>query len=225
MASILKRNPDAITTADPSPVSFNLHDVKQRANDYLEGVRQAATEIVCQAEKDAEQIRQQAKLEGLAAAEAEFHARVQEAAHQLSDRRCRTAIVSCENAVERLNEETAKWLSAWRDQTVSLAKLMAEKLIRREAEHNAASVLQIWLEEALSLNRQSRQLRICVHPDDFTVAGQLLEHIAKSIPQAATAEVIPDPEVELGGCVVHSSHGQIDQQISTQLTRLAEQLA
>ena len=44
------------------------------------------------------------------------------------------------------------------------------------------------------------------------------------IPQAAQIEVIPDPEISLGGCIVRSMHGLIDQQLETQLQRLVEQL-
>jgi chromosome segregation ATPase len=39
--------------------------------------------------------------------------------------------------------------------------------------------------------------------------------LAKSVPQAGTVEILPDPEISLGGCRVQSSQGSIDQQLET----------
>jgi flagellar assembly protein FliH len=80
------------------------------------------------------------------------------------------------------------------------------------------------MEEALVTMRDSRDIRIVVNPDDFELAGRYLQKLSKTMPQAGSAEVLPDPEVSRGGCIVRSSYGQIDQQLETQLERLVEQL-
>lgn len=84
--------------------------------------------------------------------------------------------------------------------------------------------LRVWMEEAIAAMREVRELRVLVHPDDFAVAGRFLQQLSKSIPQAASVEIIPDPEISLGGCLVRSAHGQLDQQLEVQLQRLVEQL-
>ena len=83
---------------------------------------------------------------------------------------------------------------------------------------------RVWMEEAIVAMRNVRELLVLVHPDDFSVAGRFLQQLAKSIPQAASVEILPDPEIKAGGCVVRSSHGQLDQQLESQLQRLVEQL-
>jgi flagellar assembly protein FliH len=223
MASILKHDALLRGGEAPQPIVFNVEDVQSRARDYLFEVQQQAAELLDKARQAAAAIREEARREGLAAAEVDFEKRVAEASQKLSDQRCRTAIAACERTVEKLSHETAEWLVLWRNQTVELAARIAEKLVRREmADEN--ELLRVWLEESLVAMRDVRDVRVIVNPDDFAIAGRFLQTLAKSIPQANTVEVLPDPEVKLGGCIVRSSHGLIDQQLESQLARLVDQL-
>jgi len=223
MASILKHDILMRGGDLPQPVAFNIEDVQTRARDYLLEVQERAAELLHQAEQQSTQIRQQAKAEGLADAQTQFEQQVTAAAQKLSDERCKTAIQACEKTVEALTSETTEWLALWRNQTVELAARIAEKLVRREM-RDENELLRVWMEEALVAMRDARDVRVSVHPDDFAVAGRYLQKLSKTIPQAGSAEVLPDPDVHLGGCVVRSSHGSIDQQLETQLQRLVEQL-
>jgi flagellar assembly protein FliH len=223
MASILKHDILMRGGDLPQPVAFNIEDVQTRARDYLLEVQERAAELLHQAQQQSAQIRQQAKAAGLAEAQAQFEQQVTAAAQKLSDERCKTAIQACEKTVESLTNETTEWLALWRNQTVELAAKIAEKLVRREM-RDENELLRVWMEEALVAMRDARDVRVSVHPDDFAVAGRYLHKLSKTIPQAGSAEVLPDPEIQLGGCVVRSNHGSIDQQLETQLQRLVEQL-
>ncbi len=223
MASVLKQDVFSQGGNHPQPVAFNIEDVQGRARDYLQQIQQQADAILADANQQAEQIRAEAKQQGLADAQQEVGQRVERSAQKLSDERCRTAVAACEAAVSRLAADTSAWLATWRNQTVELAANIAEKLVRREMRDDN-EMLRVWMEEALVSWRDARDVRVLVHPDDFSVAGRFLQQLSKSVPQAVGVEVLPDPEVQLGGCVVRSSHGQIDQQLETQLQRLVEQL-
>lgn len=224
MASILKPSQIGATSSSPRPVSFNVEDVQSRARDYLAEVQSEARQITAAAQAESEAIREAARQAGLEQANLEFEKLVQEAAQKLSDERCRTAIKTCEATVVQLSVSTAEWLAMWRNQTVELAAKIANKVVRRRMIDDD-EVFRVWLEEALVAMRDARDLRVLVHPDDFALAGRFLQQLAKTVPQAASVEVVPDPEIELGGCVVRSNHGSIDQQLETQLARLVEQLA
>ncbi len=224
MASVLKSTAITQHTGLASPGAFNVEDVQSRARKYLEQVQLEAEQILTKARSDAEQIRAEAEQQGLAEAQEKFAQQVEEEAQRLSDQRCRTAIATCETTVKELANETTNWLARWRNQTVELAAKIADKLVRRElASEN--ELLRVWLEEALVALRDARDLRVLVHPDDFAVTGRFLQQLAKTVPQAASVEILPDPEVSQGGCIVHSNHGRIDQQLETQLNRLVEQLS
>jgi flagellar assembly protein FliH len=219
MASVLKQDGLLRGTATACPVAFNVEDVQSKARDFLAEVQQQAATILNQARQDADKIRVQAKQEGLRDAQKQ----IEETANRLSDQRCRTAIAGCNQSVDQLNEATTQWLAQWRIQTVELAARIAEKLVRREMASNN-ELLRVWMEEAIVALRDERDLRVLVHPDDFSIAGRFLQSMAKSVTHAASVEIIPDPEIRPGGCIVRSKHGQIDQQLETQLERLADQL-
>ncbi len=223
MATILKADRLNHSATDKSLAAFNVEDVQDRVRAYLAEVQQQAAQIVSDANRKAEGILLAAHQQGLASGKAEFKQQVERRAQQLSDQRCKTAIASCEATVQKLSSETTTWLTHWRNLTVSLSAKIAEKLVRRTMQDNE-EVLRVWLEEAIVALRDSRELRVLVNPDDFAVAGRFLQNLTKSIPQAAQIEVIPDPEITKGGCVVRSMHGTIDQQLESQLERLVQQL-
>jgi flagellar assembly protein FliH len=223
MATVLKNDRLMQSNELSQLVSFNVEDVQQRARDYLAEVQQQAVAILAQANHEAGEIRKKAYAEGFASGQGDFERQVEERSQQMSDLRCKTAIGACEATVTKISEETAVWLSSWRNATVELASKMAEKVVRRTMQ-DSEETLRVWLEEAIVAMRDARDLRVLVHPDDFAVAGRFLQNLAKMVPQAAQVEVLPDPAISLGGCVVRSMHGSIDQQMETQLQRLVEQL-
>ncbi|MBX3423576.1 MAG: hypothetical protein KF752_18625 [Pirellulaceae bacterium] len=224
MASVLK--PDTLQRGKTTaiPIAFNVQDVQSRAQDYLAEIQQRADEILAEAHTQAQQIKEQARKDGLTAAQAEVERQIEERAGKLSDQRCRTAIAACQKSVDKLTSETSQWLARWRDQTVELSAKIAEKLIRREMAVDQ-ELLRVWMEEAIVALRDQREIRVLVHPDDFAVAGRFLQNLIQTMPHAGAIEVTPDPQVEPGGCIAKSQHGQIDQQLQTQLLRLTAQLS
>ncbi len=223
MAAVLKSEQLARGSDYPQAVVYNVEDVQSRARDYFEQIQQEAAAILAQAKQDAHSIREQAKADGIAQAKATIEHNIQTTAQALSDSRCKTAIAACEATVEQLAHDTSGWLALWRNQTVQLAARIAEKILRRETQDHDET-LRVWMEEAIVAMREVRELRVLVHPDDFSVAGRFLQQLSNSVPQAVSVEIIPDPEISLGGCIVRSSHGQLDQQLEAQLQRLVEQL-
>lgn len=223
MAAVLKSEQLSSGSHYPQAVVYNVEDVQVRAREYFQQVQQQAAAVLAKAQQDAVQIREQAKADGIAQAKATIEQKIQQTAQQLSDARCKTAIEACEATVQQLSQQTSAWLAVWRNQTVVLASRIAEKILRREMQ-DRDETLRVWMEEAIVAMREVRELRVLVHPDDFAVAGRFLQQLSKSVPQAANVEIIPDPEITSGGCIVRSAHGQLDQQLEAQLQRLTEQL-
>lgn len=223
MAAVLKSEQLASGGPHPQAIVYNVEDVQARAREYFQQVQQEAAGILAKAHQDAIQIRERAQTDGIAQAQATIEQNIQHAAQQLSDARCKTAVTACEATVQQLSQQTSAWLAVWRNQTVTLASRIAEKILRREM-LDRDETLRVWMEEAIVSMREVRELRVLVHPDDFAVAGRFLQQLSKSVPQAAHVEIIPDPEVSSGGCIVRSAHGQLDLQLEAQLQRLMEQL-
>lgn len=224
MAGIIKSHELEQQADAPLPVAFNVEDIQNRTRQHLEDAKREAAEILEAAKKEASAIKAAAEQEGIRQAQQNIDEQIRIAATEMSDERCRTAIAACETTVDNLIVETASWLAKWRDQTVELAARIAEKVVRREMTDNT-DLLRGWLEEALVTVREARDLQAHVHPDDFAIAGRFMQQIARSIPQAASVEIVPNPDVSAGGCIVKSNDGTIDFQLESQLERLVEQLS
>jgi len=223
MASVLKQDSLLPGKTTAQPVSFNIQDMQSRARDYLMEVQRQAAEILENAQKEAAILKAEAHHAGVKAAKTQIEKQIEDTAARLSDARCKTAIAACQETLEQINQATAQWLTQWRNQTIELACRIADKLVRNQSAFNN-EILRVWMEEAIVSMRDEREVRILVHPDDFALAGRFLQSMAQTIPHAASSTVLPDPTVERGGCVVRSKNGQIDQQLESQLQRLAEQL-
>lgn len=224
MASVLKQDSIALGSSKSEPIAFNIEDMQSRAREYLLQMQSQAAEVIELARKEAIKIKNQAKQEGLNEAKEESQRKIDEAAAKLSDQRCRTAIESCEKTLAQMNQATSEWLSEWRNQTVLIAARIADKLVRNHMKDNN-ELLRVWMEEAIVAMRDERDLRVLVNPDDFAIAGRFLQSLSRTVPHAGGVEVIPDPEIKPGGCIVKSKNGQIDQQLETQLQRLVAQLS
>lgn len=223
MATVLKESQLKQSGEAGRIVAFNTDDVHTRAQAYLAEVRKQAADLIADAKREVDVVRAAARASGLAEAQKDVSQQVEDRARQLTEERIRTATAACQQTVDSLSDDTMRWLQEWRDVTVDLAIAMAEKLVRQSM-IDGAEPLRVWLEESLTMMRDARDVHILVHPDDFTWAGRYLQQMAKHVPHAGTAEVLPDPTVSPGGCIVRCQHGQIDQQLETQLARLAEQL-
>lgn len=223
MASVLKQDSLQPGKAMAQPISFNIQDMQSRAREYLIEVQQQAADLLADAQREAAALKVQAHQAAVKAAQQDIEKKIDDNAARLSEARCKTAIAASQQTLEQLNQATTQWLAQWRNQTVELACRMAEKLVRSQTSFDQ-ELLRVWMEEAIAMMRDEREVRILVHPDDFSLAGRFLQNMAQTIPHAGSATVLPDPTIERGGCLVRSKNGQVDQQLGAQLQRLAEQL-
>jgi flagellar biosynthesis/type III secretory pathway protein FliH len=79
--------------------------------------------------------------------------------------------------------------------------------------------------EALELVAGRQQLKIRLHPADFAEFEGPVKRLAQEISRAATTVVVPDEALSRGGCRLETEHGVIDEQIETQLNRIAAELS
>jgi len=158
-----------------------------------------AESIRAVAETEAGELRDAAYREGTEAALAEFHQHVLEA-RELRD----TALAEVEGDVLRL------------------AVRLAEKIIGREIERDETTLADI-VSSALRHARQHEMLVVRVNPSDL---GAVQSHRERLDPagRARFLDIVPDPRVGHGGCVIESESGTINAQLETQLRVLERAL-
>lgn len=221
MATIIKRGEQTPTPAGESVrgVAYDLEEMSGYGDDYVARVRQEAAKIVQQANSEADQIRQRAESEGRKAAEQAIDRIL---GNKLSEQ-MQTLRPAIERVVAGLDEARGEWLTHWERAAVRLAGQMAERITRREiAEHPSVTVE--WAREALALVAGASEVTVRLNEADHANLGDQVAAVAEAIGKAGRADVLADPDVSPGGCVVETRHGVIDSQIESQLARLMEDL-
>jgi len=222
MATIIKRESQSqmqSTGKAVRGVAYDLTDMASQADDYLAGVRAEAAKIIQQAKQEAVAIKKQAEEAGRKAA--------QEAVEKILDEKVaqqmKTLTPALATAVEQIKDSEQAWIHHWETSLVQLAGAIAARLVRREIQRHPEIALE-WIEEALRLAAGSAEITVRLHPTDLeTLAGQV-ERLAETFNTLAPAKVVADESISLGGCRVETEFGSIDQQIETQLQRIADEL-
>jgi flagellar biosynthesis/type III secretory pathway protein FliH len=104
-----------------------------------------------------------------------------------------------------------------------VAAAIAQRIIHRELERQPELALE-WISEALRLAGGGGEIVLRMNPTDRENLGPQVERVAQAIGQLAPSQVVADPAITPGGCVVETRFGQIDQQIEAQLARIQEEL-
>ncbi len=196
---------------------FNFDDMAEQAKEYLEEMRRQAEKIIAQAQSEADQLRAQAEADGKVAAE-------KTAEGLLESRIAETMLPALKNAVEELSATKEAWVVQWERQLVRLASAIAEKVIRREIAQHPEITLEL-IKDSLKLAAGSPRLTIRLSPADYDALGDQVGRLVEHIGLVGTSEIVRDECVTPGGCRLDSDFGTIDQQIESQIARIAEELA
>ena len=136
----------------------------------------------------------------------------------------------CDSALEplrRLTDEIANvrrsLLKHWEGSAMQIAASIAYQAIRRDPAIRREAPLNL-LREALELAMNCAALKIRMNPRDVEALKEPIRAILEETGNLATAEVVADPKIEEGGCVVDSSFGVIDEQILSRLERIVAEL-
>jgi flagellar assembly protein FliH len=223
MPAIIKANTPVVEHAAVGAVAFNFDDVTRKANAYLEQVKAEAAQILAKANQDAAIIRKQAQEQGQKAAidtaEKNVHARVDNQIRQ----QLQTALPAVNQLVQAMAGERLQWLEKWEQNAVQLSVAIAQKIIRRELVKRPEITLAL-IREALELASGSQMLKVYMNPQDHAALGKQAAELAKQLAHHTPTEILPHEGVTVGGCVVQSEFGTIDQQIESQLARITEEL-
>jgi flagellar assembly protein FliH len=106
---------------------------------------------------------------------------------------------------------------------VSLSCSIAEKIVARQIAESPETALKMFA-QALARRKEQGVITLCVSPGQFAHVQTAKDELALSLDSQADLQIVPDPSIEDGGCVIRSSFGTIDARIDTQLTSIREEL-
>jgi flagellar assembly protein FliH len=224
MSTIIKANASHAERSSVGAVAYNFDDMTGKANAYLQQVKAEAAQIIAKANQESQQIRKQAQEQGTRAAHESAEKNLQSRIDSQVKQQMQTALPALQQLTRDLQAARLEWLQQWEQNAVTFALAVAEKIIRREVTHQPAITLQL-VREALELASGSQQVKVYLHPQDHQALGKQVVEIARQLSNLAPTDILPDDRVSPGGCLVHTEFGHIDQQIESQLARVAEELA
>jgi type III secretion protein L len=187
------------TVARTGVVKRQVVEANEEARRIIETAQAAAAAIHESAEHAALELREAAYREGLDAATLELYD------HLLAARERRdAALVEVEADILRL------------------AIKIAEKIIGQEIARDQTTLTHI-VSTALRNARQHEMLTVRINPADFALIQTQRDQLDPS-GRARFLDLVADPRVAHGGCLIESESGTIDAQLDTQLRVLERAL-
>jgi flagellar assembly protein FliH len=115
-------------------------------------------------------------------------------------------------------------LKHWEENAMQIAAAIAYQTIMRDPAIRREVPLDL-LREALELAMNCAALKIRMNPRDVEALQEPIRAILEETGNLATAEVVADPKISVGGCVVESSLGVIDERLESRLERIVAELS
>ncbi len=177
---------------------------------HIVDARAEARLIIAAAEDDAAAIREQAE---------SFARESRETAYREGSE---TALSEWNTLLLETRERRDQALASVERDLLRLAVKIAEKILGRELKSDRKAIIDI-VANALRQARRNEMITVRVNPADLPVIeehGQRLERAGRE----QFLDIVPDPQVAKGGCVIESESGAIDAQLETQLRVLERAL-
>lgn len=196
MSKVLKsiEVPEAILpafVARPTMVRANVWRDLTALGEHVENAKREAQSIMDQAEADAARVRELAREEGRAEGCAQFL-----------------------KAVSQTRIDHAAWLERAEPEAVELALKIAERIVGDIIKTDPTAMKAIAVKAAIAA-RGRGDFEISIHPDAMASAQEVVQTVAAEL--GVNIRLRPDAGLNPADCVVHTSAGDIDARLATQL--------
>jgi flagellar assembly protein FliH len=223
-----------IKTTDQPPVltPFSIRDIEVQAQSLLLRARRAAELLLGEAQREGEQMKAKAKVEGLAQGRLEgirqgteegrktgHDAALAEIKPQMAQ-----VLTALTAVLTQLDAARHDLESDGIHEVVSLAAAIARRVTKRQAAIDPM-VLTENIKEAMKLAVQAADVQIVIHPQQRETLASQLPRLKMEWPAVKHVELMEDEAVGLGGCRIMTRHGEVDARIDEQLDRVIADLA
>ena len=123
----------------------------------------------------------------------------------------------------RLDEYVKREFSQLSDELINLAVQISERILRQKLKFDKESLKDIVTAALRQANGES-QVEIRVNPEDIKFLEEKKEELLAVNGAIQKINLIPDGEIELGGCIVETDFGGIDATVSSQLEAIEDEL-
>ncbi len=134
------------------------------------------------------------------------------------------AVTAVERIVDAASAEVEALPEMLSAQTAAIALEVAARIVRAELTVNPDRVVDV---TRAAIRRATDRERLLVHvnPSDLDAVREAAPEMMTRIGGIGRLDVVDDPRIPAGGCVVETPAGDVDARIAVQLARLGEALA
>ncbi|NJB69239.1 flagellar assembly protein FliH [Desulfobaculum xiamenense] len=192
---------------------WSAHTEEEYMRRVQEKAADRAREIVADAMREAQEIRERAFHEGLNEAAAQCQAQLDAAVDQ--------SAITLAQAMSAVQEGSDAIWQRHRQDIVTLVRLAVERLLAVELDSRREEVLAALLDQALDAIDTHKGLVIRIRPEDEEIMQALLERAKAAHPDLERWGLRVDPALAQGGMVLESEEGMVDNSVSGRFAAVA----
>ena len=208
---------------------FSVSDIEDEAAAIISSARDQANQILKQANRDAELIRQDAQREGfdrgLAAGQQEGQQLGKQEALKQSSESFNKSTDGLQKALSQLfsslSNERGRLIDELKTDLLKLSLMVAGRVVKRVIDSDDGTAARN-LEQAVHLVEGASHVEVHLHPDDVAACEEFAKSMLDSAKQTPMLKICARESVSRGGCLLYSSHGTVDATLESQVSRLAE---
>lgn len=147
-----------------------------------------------------------------------------QAGHQEGVTQVNGALSVADHMVHAMADQIAQMPDRLAPQVTAMALEVAARIVRAELSVRPERVADI-VRGAIRRATDRERLMIHVNPSDVAIVREAAPEFGTQIGGITRVEVVDDPRIPAGGCIVETPSGDIDARLATQFERLAQALA
>lgn len=213
-------------------ITLDLGDLQRQGDALVARAREQASAVVAQAQAERERImrgiEEQARKEGFAKGQAEGMEAGRRAGHEAALKERRQQLETIEKnwagALGEFEQQRAGMLQQAREDVLTLAVMLAQRVVRRQFEVDPSLVIE-QVEACLRTVAKPTALTITIAAADEAVVRAALPQVLARVGNAHSAALQVDAAAPRGTCVARSAGGGVvDASVETQLGRIVASL-
>jgi flagellar biosynthesis/type III secretory pathway protein FliH len=213
-------------------ITLDLGDLQRQGDALVTRAREQAASIIAQAHAERERIMRgiedEARKAGFAKGQAEGLEAGRKQGHDAAMHERKQQLEAIEknwsDAMQRFEQQRAGMLQSAREDVLSLAVTLTQRVIRRQMEVDPSLIVE-QIEACLRVIAKPTSLSIRIAKQDEAVVREALPAVMSRIGSAHSVTLQVDPSAPSGTCVARTAGGGVvDASLETQLARIADSL-
>ena len=205
-------------------IGFNLSDLAEESRQKIESCRDTVKSMLAEAEAEAEQIRETARLEGYQIGLKEAEERIAKEINEQAEIKAKEKLDRLHDSVTELYSVHGEWMKQYADSLTQLATAIAERVVRQQL-HSSPDIILQWVQESLNQLRLSSEIKLTLHPDTMSEIRESLEIMIRNEGRIEEIELASDSNLGRHEVMVSQEQGEIHAGMMAQLNRLGDMLS